>query len=118
LGGHVPSDGDKLKAESIAKSIAGGETASAAQCGDRWDSVLGLVVGCDGLLLAVPLTALVKLVADLRPSLCHLSNILTLTPRPIPRWVRYGETTLERAIPYLRGRPGLKPSERVIGRSP
>jgi predicted PurR-regulated permease PerM len=78
----------------------------------------GWLWGVMGLLLAVPLTALVKLVADLHPSLCHVSNMLALTPRPIPRWVRYGETALERAIPYLRGRPGLKPSERVIGSSP
>src|SRR6202140_3573512 len=28
LGGHVPSDGDKLQAESIAKSIAGGQVVS------------------------------------------------------------------------------------------
>jgi hypothetical protein len=45
-----------------------------------------------GLLLAVPLTALVKLVADLHPSLCHVSDMLALTPRPIPRWLRYSET--------------------------
>jgi len=55
-----------------------------------------------GLLLAVPLTAFIKLVADLHPSLCHLSNMLALTPRPTPRWIRYGETALERAIPSLR----------------
>jgi hypothetical protein len=44
--------------------------------------------GVMGLLLAVPLTAFIKLVADLHPSLCHLSNMLALTPRPTPRWVR------------------------------
>jgi predicted PurR-regulated permease PerM len=57
----------------------------------------GWLWGVMGLLLAVPLTAFIK-------SLCHLSNMLALTPRPAPRWVRYGET-LERAIPYLRPRP-------------
>ncbi len=62
----------------------------------------GWLWGVMGLLLAVPLTAFIKLVADLHPSLCHLSNMLALTPRPTPRWVRYGETALERAIPYLR----------------
>jgi predicted PurR-regulated permease PerM len=66
----------------------------------------GWLWGVMGLLLAVPLTALVKLIADLHPSLCHLSNMLALTPRPMPRWVRYGETIVERTIPYLRGRPG------------
>jgi len=73
----------------------------------------GWLWGVMGLLLAVPLTAFVKLVADLHPSLCHLSNMLALTPRPIPRWVRYGETTVERAIPYLRGRLGKKPGGSV-----
>lgn len=67
----------------------------------------GWLWGVMGLLLAVPLTAFVKLVADLHPSLGHLSNMLALTPRPIPRWVRYGETIAERAIPYLRGRLGM-----------
>ena len=69
----------------------------------------GWLWGVMGLLLAVPLTAFVKLVADLHPSLGHLSNMLALTPRPIPRWVRYGETALGRAIPRLRRRPGMKP---------
>jgi predicted PurR-regulated permease PerM len=73
----------------------------------------GWLWGVMGLLLAVPLTALVKLVADLHPSLCHLSNMLALTPRPIPRWVRYGETIVGRAIPYLGGRPGMKPGGSV-----
>ena len=73
----------------------------------------GWLWGVMGLLLAVPLTALVKLVADMHPSLCHVSNMLALTPRPIPRWARYGETALERAIPYLRSRPGMKPGGSV-----
>jgi len=73
----------------------------------------GWLWGVMGLLLAVPLTALVKLVADLHPYLCHLSNMLAQTPRPIPRWVRFGETTVARAIPYLRGRPEMKPGGSV-----
>jgi predicted PurR-regulated permease PerM len=72
----------------------------------------GWLWGVMGLLLAVPLTAFIKLVADLHPSLCHLSNILALTPRPTPRWVRYGETALERVIPSLRARPGRVPVAR------
>ena len=39
----------------------------------------GWLWGVMGLLLAVPLTAFIKLVADLHPSLCHLSNMLALT---------------------------------------
>ena len=66
----------------------------------------GWLWGVMGLLLAVPLTALIKLVADLHPSMCHLSNMLALTPRPTSRWVRYGETALERAIPSFRPRSG------------
>jgi predicted PurR-regulated permease PerM len=69
----------------------------------------GWLWGVMGLLLAVPLTAFIKLVADLHPSLCHLSNMLALTPRPTPRWVHYGETALGRAIPYLRPRPEKVP---------
>ena len=69
----------------------------------------GWLWGVMGLLLAVPLTAFVKLVADLHPSLFHLSNLLALKPRPIPRWVRYGETALGRAIPYFSDRPAVKP---------
>ena len=74
----------------------------------------GWLWGVMGLLLAVPLTAFIKLVADLHPSMCHLSNMLALTPRPTPRWVRYGETALERALPYLRPRPQKVP----VGRQP
>src|SRR3984957_10596222 len=65
----------------------------------------GWLWGVMGLLLAVPLPASIKLGADLHPSLGHLSNMLALTPRPTPRWVRYSETALVRAIPYLRPRP-------------
>jgi predicted PurR-regulated permease PerM len=69
----------------------------------------GWLWGVMGLLLAVPLMAFIKLVADLHPSLCHLSNMLALTPRSTPRWVRYSETALERAIPYLRPPRGKSP---------
>jgi predicted PurR-regulated permease PerM len=62
----------------------------------------GWLWGVMGLLLAVPLTALVKLVADLHPSMSHVSNMLALTPRENSRWVRYGESAWERAVPYLR----------------
>jgi|HubBroStandDraft_6_1064221.scaffolds.fasta_scaffold125659_3 predicted PurR-regulated permease PerM len=74
----------------------------------------GWLWGVMGLLLAVPLTAFVKLVADLHPSLCHVSNMLALTPRPTPRWVRYSETALERAIPHLR----LRGEKVSTGRQP
>jgi predicted PurR-regulated permease PerM len=41
----------------------------------------GWLWGVSGLLLAVPLTAFVKLLADSNPSLAHLSNLLAREPR-------------------------------------
>ena len=43
----------------------------------------GWLWGVLGLLLAVPLTAFVKIVADSHPSLIHLSNLLAETPRSV-----------------------------------
>jgi predicted PurR-regulated permease PerM len=43
----------------------------------------GWLWGVLGLLLAVPLTAFVKIVADSHPSLIHISNLLAVTPRPV-----------------------------------
>ena len=70
----------------------------------------GWLWGIMGLLLAVPLTAFVKLVADSRPSLIHISNLLSDDPRPIPRLARFGEYTIQRVRPYLKGRTSQKPS--------
>ena len=70
----------------------------------------GWLWGVMGLLLAVPLTALVKLIADSRPSLIHLSNLLAEDPRPIPRWARFGEHTIQRVRPYLKVKTSQKPS--------
>lgn len=67
----------------------------------------GWLWGVMGLLLAVPLTAMVKLVADSHPSLYHLANLLALTPRKVPRWVRYGETIVQRTIPFFRNNAGM-----------
>jgi predicted PurR-regulated permease PerM len=64
----------------------------------------GWLWGVMGLLLAVPLTSLVKIIADSNPSLLHLSNLLAETPRPLPHWARYGSHTLDRAVPFLRER--------------
>lgn len=70
----------------------------------------GWLWGFMGLLLAVPLTAFVKLIADSCPSLIHVSNLLTADPRPIPRWARFSESTIQRVKPYLTGRTRQKPS--------
>lgn len=58
------------------------------------------VWGGFGLLLAVPLTAFVKLVADCHPTLLPISNLLAETPRAVPRWPSHA--TVARAIPFLR----------------
>jgi len=44
----------------------------------------GWLWGVFGVILAVPLTALVKAIADTQPSLIHVSNILAETPTRIP----------------------------------
>lgn len=60
--------------------------------------------GAIGLLLAVPLTAFVKLVADCHPGLLPVSNLLAERPRAVPRWALASEETVTRAIPFLRSR--------------
>jgi predicted PurR-regulated permease PerM len=57
-----------------------------------------------GLLLAIPLTAFVKLVADCHPALLPISNLLAERPRTVPRWAQAGGATVTRAIPFLRSR--------------
>jgi predicted PurR-regulated permease PerM len=59
----------------------------------------GWMWGIMGILLAVPLTAFVKLVADCHPSMIHISNLLAETPQPVSRWAQFGE-----AIPFFRKR--------------
>ena len=84
----------------------------------------GWLWGVMGLLLAVPLTAFLKLIADSRPSLIHVSNLLAEDPRPIPRWARFGEYTIQRVRPYLKGRTSQKPagdpppSSGIVSRQP
>ena len=64
----------------------------------------GWMWGVMGILLAVPLTAFVKLVADCHPSLIHISNLLAETPRPVPDWAQTGRAKVTQAIPFLRKR--------------
>jgi predicted PurR-regulated permease PerM len=64
----------------------------------------GWMWGVMGIILAVPLTAFVKLVADCHPSLIHISNLLAETPRPVPNWAQAGQAKVARAIPFLRKR--------------
>jgi len=64
----------------------------------------GWMWGVMGILLAVPLTAFVKLVADCHPSLIHISNLLAETPRPVPNWAQTSQAKVTQAIPFLRKR--------------
>ncbi len=64
----------------------------------------GWMWGIMGILLAVPLTAFVKLAADCHPSLIHISNLLAETPRPVPNWAQSGQAKVTEAIPFLRKR--------------
>ena len=61
----------------------------------------GWLWGIMGVLLAVPLTAFVKLVADCHPSLIHISNLLAEKPRGIPHWAQVGTDTVARAVPFF-----------------
>jgi predicted PurR-regulated permease PerM len=62
----------------------------------------GWLWGPVGVLLAIPLTATVKLAADSHPSLLNLSNFLAESPRNLPRWLRVSGERFSRAVPYFR----------------
>jgi hypothetical protein len=64
----------------------------------------GWLWGAMGVLLAVPLTAFVRLIAETRPSLIHIANLLSKKPRTTPRWILSGSATVSKAIPFLRDR--------------
>jgi hypothetical protein len=57
-----------------------------------------------GILLAVPLTALVKIVADSHPSLIHISNLLAEEPRPVSPWRASGQEPAYRPVLLIRKR--------------
>jgi predicted PurR-regulated permease PerM len=64
----------------------------------------GWLWGLMGILLAVPLTAFVKIVADCHPSLIHVSNLLAESPRPIPSFIDTGRDSVYKTIPFIRKR--------------
>ena len=64
----------------------------------------GWLWGIMGILLAVPLTAFVKLVSDCHPSLIHISNLLAEKPESARPWPQVRVPRVVRAIPFLRGR--------------
>jgi predicted PurR-regulated permease PerM len=69
-----------------------------------WGWLWGLI----GILLAVPLTAFVKLVADCHPSFVHISNLLAESPRPVSSWIHSGRQTMYKTVPYIRRRFPVK----------
>ncbi|GAC1701633.1 MAG: AI-2E family transporter [Candidatus Acidiferrum sp.] len=62
----------------------------------------GWLWGAMGLLLAIPLTACVKLVADAHPSLIRISNLLAESPRPFLHWARRTESEVRFPTPFFR----------------
>jgi predicted PurR-regulated permease PerM len=64
----------------------------------------GWLWGLMGILLAVPLTALVKIVADSHPSLMHISNLLAEDPRPVSPWQASRQEPAYRPVPFIRKR--------------
>jgi len=69
----------------------------------------GWLWGVMGILLAVPLTAFVKLAADCH-SLIHISNLLAETPQPVATRASGVPTGWTRAISFYRRR--LRPSDK------
>jgi predicted PurR-regulated permease PerM len=61
----------------------------------------GWLWGIMGVLLAVPLTACVKLIADCHPSLFHISALLAEKPRAVPQWAQVGTERVVRAVPFF-----------------
>lgn len=62
----------------------------------------GWLWGVMGILLAVPLTAFVKIVADSHPALIHISNALAESPRPVPSWIYSSQQAVYRTVPYFQ----------------
>ncbi|MGH9741750.1 MAG: AI-2E family transporter [Candidatus Acidiferrum sp.] len=71
----------------------------------------GWLWGLMGILLAVPLTAFVKIVADCHPSLIHISNLLAESPSPVSPWLDPGRGAIYRNVPFIRKKfpPKIKP---------
>jgi predicted PurR-regulated permease PerM len=64
----------------------------------------GWLWGLMGILLAVPLTAFVKIVADSHPSLIHISNLLAESPRPVPPNIPLIQEAVFKPVAFIRKR--------------
>ena len=56
----------------------------------------GWLWGIMGLLLAVPLTAFIKLAADTHPRLASLSSLLSSESGPVPSWIPFGRPVFKK----------------------
>jgi predicted PurR-regulated permease PerM len=61
----------------------------------------GWLWGLMGILLAVPLTAFVKIIADCHPSLIHISNLLAESPRPVSPWIHPTREAVYKTVPFI-----------------
>jgi predicted PurR-regulated permease PerM len=61
----------------------------------------GWLWGLMGILLAVPLTAFVKIIADCHPSLIHISNLLAESPRTVPPWIHPTREAFYKTVPFI-----------------
>jgi predicted PurR-regulated permease PerM len=61
----------------------------------------GWLWGVMGVLLAVPLTAFVRLISDCHPSLLHISNLLAERPRSTPQTTQTVPEEIPSVIPFL-----------------
>jgi predicted PurR-regulated permease PerM len=64
----------------------------------------GWLWGVMGILLAVPLTAFVKIVADCHPSLIHISNLLAESPRAATSRIHPDQESVCRPVAFIRKR--------------
>lgn len=72
----------------------------------------GWLWGGVGLLLAIPLTAFIKLIAESHPALTPLAQFLSESARPVPSWAQPGAAPWARVQEYVRSSMRRKPGEK------
>jgi predicted PurR-regulated permease PerM len=71
----------------------------------------GWLWGAVGLLLAVPLTAFIKLMAEAHPAFSKVAEFLSESARPIPSWAQPGAAPWARVHAYVRESMHRRPGE-------